>query len=106
MGNNKTVSAEPESTRARERGESHSESRSESEAALREFGHLACRVTLDLPVEGFTVEQLFGLREGSVVDSGCPAGSDLPLSVNGVRVGWGRAEARKNRVAVRVTDFD
>ena len=105
MGNNKTASAEPESTRARERTE-RGESRSESDAALREFGHLPCRVTVDLPVEGFTVEQLFGLREGSVVDSGRPAGSDLPLSVNGVRIGWGRGEARKNRVAVRVTDFD
>ena len=105
MGSDKTVSADSKGARAREHTE-RGGGGGEAEAALRELGHLPCRVTVDLPVKGFTVEKLFDLREGGVVDSGCPARGDLPLQVNGVRVGWGRGETRKNRVAVRVTDFD
>lgn len=75
-------------------------------AAMRELGHLPCRVTAEVSVRGVALRQVLALEPGVVIDSRVPAGRDLEIKVNGVRVGWGQGKNEDGRVVVRVTDFD
>ncbi len=74
--------------------------------AMRELGHLPCRVTAEVSVRGVALRQVLALEPGVVIDSRVPAGRDLEIKVNGVRVGWGQGKNEDGRVVVRVTDFD
>ena len=76
------------------------------EKAMRDLGHLPCRLTVEVPFSGMTLSQALALEPGTVIDSHVPAGRDLELKVNGVRVGWGQGRNQEGRITVRVTDFD
>ena len=66
---------------------------------------LPCTLALDLPVQRFTVRDLLGLAEGSVIETIYHQSSDLPLQVNGQLVGWTEFEVVGERLAVRLTDL-
>jgi len=66
---------------------------------------LPCTLTLDLTAPNFTVGELLRLRVGSVVETGWPYVSDVPLSVNGKRVGWAKFEVIGERLAARITEL-
>lgn len=66
---------------------------------------LPCTVALDIPVVKFTVGDLLGLTNGSIVETSYHQSSDLPLRVNGQLVGWTEFEVVGERLAVRLTDL-
>jgi len=66
---------------------------------------LPCRLSLDVATPDFTVRDLLRLRIGSIVQTGWPYVSDVPLSVNGKRVGWAKFEVMGDRLAARVTEL-
>ena len=66
---------------------------------------LPCTLALDIPVVKFTVADLLGLTDGSIVETAYHQSSDLPLRVNGQLVGWTEFEVVGERLAVRLTDL-
>jgi len=66
---------------------------------------LPCRMSLDVTAPNFTVGDLLRLRVGSIVETRWPYVSDVPLSVNGKRVGWAKFEVMGERLAARITEL-
>jgi len=66
---------------------------------------LPCTLALDIPVVRFTVRDLLGLTQGTIVETAYHQSSDLPLRVNGQLVGWTEFEVVGERLAVRLTDL-
>jgi flagellar motor switch/type III secretory pathway protein FliN len=66
---------------------------------------LPCTLTLDITHPSFTVRDLLQLRVGSIVETRWPYVSDVPLSVNGKRVGWAKFEVIGERLAARITEL-
>jgi len=70
-----------------------------------QFGWLPCQLTLEVAVSRFTVGDLLRLGKGSIVETGCPYTSDVPLRANGLLIGWTEFEVIGNRLAVRITEL-
>jgi len=66
---------------------------------------LPCTLTLDLGVPNFTVGDLLRLRVGSIVETYWAYVSDVPLSLNGKRVGWAKFEVIGDHLAARITEL-
>lgn len=66
---------------------------------------LPCRVTVDLSLPNFRVEDFLGLQPGSVLNTRWGVTRDLPLKVNGVLIGWGELEGTGSRLSTRVTEL-
>ncbi len=66
---------------------------------------LPCRLSLDVTAPNFTVRDLLRLRVGSIVETCWPYVSDVPLSVNGKRVGWAKFEVMGDHLAARITEL-
>lgn len=66
---------------------------------------LPCTLSLDVTAPGFTVGDLLRLRVGSLVETRWPYVSDVPLSVNGKRVGWAKFEVIGDHLAARITEL-
>jgi len=66
---------------------------------------LPCRLSLDVTAPDFTVGDLLRLRVGSIVETRWPYVSDVPLSVNGKRVGWAKFEVMGDHLAARITEL-
>lgn len=66
---------------------------------------LPCTLTLDVTAPHFTVGDLLHLRVGSIVETQWPYVSDVPLSVNGRRVGWAKFEVMGDHLAARITEL-
>jgi flagellar motor switch/type III secretory pathway protein FliN len=66
---------------------------------------LPCRLTVDVPLPGFTVADGLSLRAGSVINSHWAAGTDVPLRLNGELIAHGEFEVVSNHLAVRLTEL-
>lgn len=66
---------------------------------------IACELTLEIPVQHFTVRNLLSLRNGTVVETACQHTSDLPLRVNGHLIGWTELELIGKHLGVRITEL-
>jgi flagellar motor switch/type III secretory pathway protein FliN len=66
---------------------------------------LPCELTLEIPVQHFTVRSLLNLRNGNVIETACQHTSDLPLRVNGHLIGWTELEPMGNHLGVRITEL-
>jgi flagellar motor switch/type III secretory pathway protein FliN len=69
------------------------------------FGWLPCRLTLQIPVTGFSVGDLLRLNVGSIITTPCHYTHDVPLRVNGLLIGWTEFEVIADRLAVRITEL-
>lgn len=65
---------------------------------------LPCKLTVEVPVNHFTVADLLALKEGSIVETSFHHTSDLPLRMNQMLIGWTEFEVVGDRLAVRVTE--
>jgi flagellar motor switch/type III secretory pathway protein FliN len=65
----------------------------------------ACELTVDLRVPAFKITDLLKLRLGSIVDAGWRTGQDIPLCLNGTRIGWVEFDVVSNHLAVRMTEL-
>ena len=66
---------------------------------------LPCTVSLDIPLERFTIGDLSKLAKDSVLSTSCARNSDVPLYVNGQLIGWTEIEVIDDRLAVRITEI-
>ena len=66
---------------------------------------LPCRLTVDVPLPGFTVADALGLRRSSVINSHWRVGADIPLRLNGELIARGEFEVVGNHLAVRITEL-
>ena len=66
---------------------------------------LPCKLSLDVTAPNFTVGDLLRLRVGSIVETRWSYVNDVPLSVNGKRVGWAKFEVMGERLAARITEL-
>ena len=65
---------------------------------------LPCTLTIEVPVVRFTIADLLGMKEGTIVETSCHHTSDVPLRVNRLLVGWTEFEVVGDRLAVRITE--
>ena len=65
---------------------------------------LPCTLTLDVPVVHFTIADLLGLKQGSIVQTAWHHTSDVPLRVNQVLIGWTEFDVIGDRLVVRITE--
>lgn len=66
---------------------------------------LPCELTVELPIPGFKVADLFRLQARTILESQWHAGEDVPLRVGGQLIGWGEFEVVNNHLAVRITEL-
>jgi flagellar motor switch protein FliN/FliY len=66
---------------------------------------LPCRLSVDVPLPGFTVADALRLRPGSVINSQWQIGTDIPLRLNGELIARGEFEVVGNLLAVRLTEL-
>jgi flagellar motor switch/type III secretory pathway protein FliN len=66
---------------------------------------LPCRLSVDVPLPGFTVADALRLRPGSVINSQWHIGTDIPLRLNGELIARGEFEVVGNQLAVRLTEL-
>jgi len=66
---------------------------------------LPCEFIVDLPVPGFKIADLLKLRAGAVINAHWRVGQDVPMSLNGMLVGWGEFEVMGDSLAVRLTEL-
>ena len=75
------------------------------EARWRPVLDLPCRLTVDLPLPGFTLADFLKLQVGSVVATRWRIAQDVPLRINGRLIAWGEFEGAGHRLAVRLTEL-
>jgi flagellar motor switch/type III secretory pathway protein FliN len=66
---------------------------------------LPCTVSLEIPLQRFTIGDLSNLSKGSVVTTACPRNSYVPLYVDGQMIAWTELEVIDDRLAVRITEI-
>jgi len=66
---------------------------------------LPCLVSLEIPLQHFTIGDLSQLTKGTVVATARQQNSELPLYVNGQLIGWTELEVIDERLAVRITEI-
>jgi flagellar motor switch/type III secretory pathway protein FliN len=82
-----------------------SPSDAKSDPRWRQAVRLPCSVSILVPMPGFKVKDLLGLRSKSVVASHWPTTDNLPVKVNGELIGWCEFEVLGNRLAARLTEL-
>lgn len=66
---------------------------------------LACNLSVEVRVPGFTLKDLLNLHPQSILRSHLPTSASPPLRVNGELVAWCDFEVLGNRLAVRLTEL-
>lgn len=66
---------------------------------------LACRLSVEVRVPGFTLKDLLNLRPQSILRSHLVTSASPPLQVNGELVAWCDFEVLGSRLAVRLTEL-
>jgi flagellar motor switch/type III secretory pathway protein FliN len=66
---------------------------------------LPCRLSVDLPVPGFTVRDLLSLEAHSIVATQAPEGTRVPIRVNGQVIARGEFDVVGMRLAVRILEL-
>ncbi len=75
------------------------------EAMWEEAAWLPCRISCEVPVDGFSVRSLLELSVGSLVETQWKSGGDIPLDVNGKQIGWVEFEQIGPLLGVRLTEL-
>lgn len=76
-----------------------------SEGAWLEAGWLPCRVTVEIPVPGFTVGDLLSLEVNSVVVTRTASSAEVLVRANGELLGNAELDIVGNSFAARLTEF-
>jgi flagellar motor switch/type III secretory pathway protein FliN len=70
-----------------------------------EANWLPCILSVDLPVNGFTVGDLLRLEPGVVLETKNANSADVPVFVNFRRIGWAEFELVGRRMGIRITEL-
>jgi flagellar motor switch/type III secretory pathway protein FliN len=80
----------------------------ESAASSDTWAHallLLCKLTVDLPLQGFTVADMLRLQQGAVIPAHLRVGADVPVRVNGTLLANGEFEVAGEQLAIRLTEL-
>lgn len=66
---------------------------------------LPCTISVEIPIAGFTVEDMLNLEPQVVISSAWATTSNVPLRVNGEAVAWCEFEVLGNQLAIRLTEL-
>lgn len=72
---------------------------------VEELPWLPLTLTIEIPVPGFTVENLMNLHPGSIVRTLHESSSDVPLRANGKLIAWAKFEVDGDILASRITEL-
>ena len=78
---------------------------SAAEAAWNHVKGLRCRLSVEIPIQHFTVRQLLDLAPGAILDTRCEEGSHVPVTVNGQLIAWAEFDVVEDTLAIRVTEL-
>ncbi len=67
------------------------------------LSRLPLRLTAAIPLPGFRVKDLVGLKAGQIVASTWTSSDDVPLKIGAVQLSWSEFEVVEQRMAVRLT---
>jgi flagellar motor switch/type III secretory pathway protein FliN len=70
-----------------------------------EANWLPCLLSVDLPVQTFTVRELLRLEPGVILETKSPHSADVPVVVNSQRIGWAEFEVVGQRLGIRITEL-
>jgi flagellar motor switch/type III secretory pathway protein FliN len=70
-----------------------------------EVGWLPCRLSVEIPVARFTLGDLLSLKVNSLVDARTQSDTNVPVSVNGACIGFGKFNMAGDQVAVRLSEL-
>jgi len=73
--------------------------------SLHTLAWVPLRISLEAPVEDFSVRDLLSLRPGVVVRTTIPLAGTIPLLVNGKLLARGKLEVIANRLAARIAEL-
>jgi flagellar motor switch/type III secretory pathway protein FliN len=68
-------------------------------------GLLPCSLSVDAPLQQFTVRDLLQLEPGVIVESKNVNGADVPVFANARLIGWAEFEVVGHRLAIRLTEL-
>jgi flagellar motor switch/type III secretory pathway protein FliN len=66
---------------------------------------VATTVTVDVPIAGLTVRELFRLQRGSVLASSQMSGVQVPIAIGGRVIAWGEFQVAGDHLALRVAEL-
>jgi flagellar motor switch/type III secretory pathway protein FliN len=66
---------------------------------------LLCKLTVDLPLQEFTVADMVRLQEGVVIPAHLRVGADVAMQVNGTLLAHGEFEVAGDHLAIRLTEL-
>jgi|HubBroStandDraft_6_1064221.scaffolds.fasta_scaffold228025_4 flagellar motor switch/type III secretory pathway protein FliN len=66
---------------------------------------LTCKLTVELALPAFTVADVMGLQQGTVIPAHWRVGVDVPLRVNGTLLAHGEFEVAGEQLAIRLTEL-
>jgi flagellar motor switch/type III secretory pathway protein FliN len=72
---------------------------------LEQFPWLPLNLTLEIPVPGFTVEELLALAPGAIFKTLHPSTADVPIRANEKLIAWAKFEVSGEKLAARVTEL-
>ncbi len=76
-----------------------------AEAAWNHLKRLQCRLSVEIPIQHFTVRQLLDLGPGAILDTRYEEGSHVPVIVNGEVIAWGEFDVVEESLAIRLTEL-
>jgi flagellar motor switch protein FliN len=69
------------------------------------LGDVPVVIEVELDRRIMTMRQVLSLGEGSVIETGRPAGENIDIYIGGVLCGSGEIVVNENTLGVRITDF-
>lgn len=75
------------------------------DAAWAHVKGLLCRLSVEVPIQHFTVRQLLDLAPGVILDTRYEEGSHVPVIVNGQLIAWGEFDVVEEVLAIRLTEL-
>ena len=76
-----------------------------AEPAWNHVKELLCRLSVEIPIQRFTVRQLLELAPGAILDTHYDEGSHVPVVVNGQLIAWGEFDVVEETLAIRLTEL-
>jgi flagellar motor switch protein FliN/FliY len=76
-----------------------------AEVAWNHVKGLLCKLSVEIPIQHFSVRQLLDLAPGAVLDTHYEEGSHVPVIVNGQPIAWGEFDVVEDTLAIRITEL-
>jgi flagellar motor switch/type III secretory pathway protein FliN len=69
------------------------------------FLHIPLLISIDAPIAGLTVRELFRLERGSIVATSQSTDANVPVRAGGALIGWGEFQVLGEKLALRLAEL-